>query len=406
MAFQEFTGIEYLMIDVANNFGPDLDKKDWDVRLAWFKDNEHHLESLIKKAEEPALYYAGVKTYRKAMLGEEVQYPISLDATASGMQIMACMTGDRKAAMICNVLDAGRRVDSYWEIYDSMLKALNGVATVKAKAVKNAVLTSLYGSQAVPRETFGADSVELEQFYATMAKEAPAVWELNNFYLDIWDPEAYSYEWVLPDNFHVVNKVMAPTSKEVTFMGKKYVVNYEVNQPTETGRSLGANSTHSVDGMIVREMTRRCDYDPIRVDALRMAVNGIKSDLVGDTTKADDNMVAILWDHYLKSGFLSARIMNHLSISNMHMVKVNVIRDLLDSLPKKPFCVLSVHDCFRCLPNYGNDLRRQYNNLLALIAKSELLSYILSQITGQTIKIEKYDPDMWKEIYDANYAIC
>ena len=34
MAFQEFSGKDYLRIDIANSFG--LDKEDWDVRLAWF----------------------------------------------------------------------------------------------------------------------------------------------------------------------------------------------------------------------------------------------------------------------------------------------------------------------------------------------------------------------------------
>ena len=54
MAMTQFTGMEYLMIDVANNFG--LGKKDWSERLDWFKANEGKLESLVKSAEEPALY--------------------------------------------------------------------------------------------------------------------------------------------------------------------------------------------------------------------------------------------------------------------------------------------------------------------------------------------------------------
>ena len=62
MTFQSFTGREYLKIDVANQFG--LDKENWNDRLAWFDENEANLEDLVKKAEEPAMYMAGVRAWR------------------------------------------------------------------------------------------------------------------------------------------------------------------------------------------------------------------------------------------------------------------------------------------------------------------------------------------------------
>lgn len=80
--FQKFTGKQYLQIDIANNFG--LDKKNWNQRLAWFQENEDNLENLIKQADEPALFYAGVQAWRATQRGEATGYPISLDATSSG----------------------------------------------------------------------------------------------------------------------------------------------------------------------------------------------------------------------------------------------------------------------------------------------------------------------------------
>ena len=82
MAFQEFSGKEYLKIDIANNMG--LDKEDWDVRLAWFDENESRLDTLVKQAEEPALFFAGITAWQKVCKGEPTGYPISLDATSSG----------------------------------------------------------------------------------------------------------------------------------------------------------------------------------------------------------------------------------------------------------------------------------------------------------------------------------
>jgi hypothetical protein len=115
--------------------------------------------------------------------------------------------------------------------------------------------------------------------------------------------------------------------------------------------------------------------------------------------------VITLWDHYQETGFLSARILSYLDMDNLGMIDPNLILQLVQSLPAKPFEVISIHDCWRCLPNYGNDLRRQYNNLLAEIAGSNLLSSIVSQIVGRKITVGKLDPSMVHDIRDTNYAL-
>ena len=57
------------------------------------------------------------------------------------------------------------------------------------------------------------------------------------------------------------------------------------------------------------------------------------------------------------------------------------------------------------LPNYGNDLRKQYNHILSHIARSNMLEFLIEQITGKNIKIAKLDPDLWKDILQTNYSL-
>lgn len=66
-----------------------------------------------------------------------------------------------------------------------------------------------------------------------------------------------------------------------------------------------------------------------------------------------------------------------------------VIRDLVRSLPEKPFTVISIHVCFRVHPNHGNDLRRQYNQILSEIAASDMLAFLVSQVTGTRIQVTR-----------------
>ena len=400
MAFQEFTGKEYLKIDIANNMG--LDKEDWDVRLAWFDENEGRLDTLVKQAEEPALFFAGITAWQKVCKGESTGYPISLDATSSGIQLLAALTGDRKAAALCNVIDTGHREDAYTGLYQSMLNRIGEGAKITRKDRKQAIMTAFYSSTAVPKKVFGEGAL-LNIFYETMKEECPGPWEVTETMLAIWDNTALMNEWVMPDNFHVKIKVMGNVTDYVQFLNEPFEVNYSVNQPIEGGRSLGANMIHSVDGMLVREMTRRCDYDPEQITKIKRWVNECR----GGTSRSreEDKMVMRLADLHRESGFLSARVLQYVDPANMGHIEPGALLSLVQSLPAKPFQVLSIHDCWRCLPRYGNDLRRQYNQLLAEVSRSDLLSFLVSQIVKRKITVSKIDPDMFDDIIETNYAL-
>lgn len=401
---QQFTGKQYLQMDIANHFG--LDKEDWSVRLAWFESHKDVLDGMLKHAEVPAQYFAAVTAWHEVEKGNPIGYPIALDATASGMQILACLTGDRRAAQLCNVVNMGRRMDAYTEVYKYMLMKAGAQGRVTRDMVKTGVMTSLYNSEAEPKRVFGT-GILLTKFYETMEEELPAVWELNQYYKAIWDCTRDTYTWILPDNFHVMCKVTDHVQEEVLFLGEHFDVVTKIHGPTAEGRSLSANTTHSIDGMIVREIGRRCNYKPSAVKQVRFLMENpdVWNNDESVTRDAVTETLVALLDRYQASGYLSARILDCIHYGNAHLVPVDAVLALLDSLPAKPFEVFSIHDCFRCLPTYGNDLRKQYTLQLHLIAKSRMLSDLLSQLMGHDVQIDPLDPTLADDILLSEYAL-
>lgn len=401
MAFQEFTGKEYLKIDIASNFG--LDKLTWDERIEWFDKNEDNLRNMIKQAKEAPLFFAGILAWEAAKRGEPSGYPISLDATSSGIQILSCLMLCRATAELCNVIDVGKRMDAYTTLYQRLCDLVGDSQKIDREDVKQAIMTAFYNSEAVPREIFGEGTPMLANFFKTMNEGAPGAWKLNEFFKQLWNPKAIINSWVLPDNFHVHVKVMGVQTRKARF--NNYVVDVirKINAAQDNGRSLGANTIHSIDGYIVREMERRCNYDPIVVANIRKWLNQAQLNVNEATPEAE--MLKILDNHYKRSGIFSARVFEFIREDNIHLVDKKALTDLLDSLPAKPFEVLPVHDCFRCLPNYGNDLRRQYNRQLFEIANSRLIDDLLTQIRGKEIFAPRMDESMIYEILDTNYAL-
>ena len=148
------------------------------------------------------------------------------------------------AASLCNVVDTGHREDAYTAVYQAMTEYIGESGKITRNQCKDAIMKALYGSTAVPKRIFGEGEL-LQVFYDAMSLMAPHAWNLNQAFLAIWNPEAMKYSWTLPDNFHVHTKVKALVEENFHFMNAPEQVVHEVNMPTATGRSLGANTVHS-----------------------------------------------------------------------------------------------------------------------------------------------------------------
>ncbi len=407
---QEFTPEEYLKIDIATNFG--LDKENWSDRISWFENNKHHLNDFLDQAEEPPLYYAAVKAFQATQRNEEIGYPISLDATASGAQILSILMGCEKSARLCNVIDTGNRLDFYTEIFKYMKTNLNQTNLLSRQVLKDGMMPWFYGSEKLPDKMFGKDTEERQMFETTVQEEAPGLYALRNVLVTLWDPTALKHSWVLPDNFHVHVKVSHKQPLPFICMGEEDVAVLTTNHPKETGLSNAANTIHSVDGLVVREMGYRCMYDEtqiifIKKHLMRTSVNRfgeIGSSYKMNTKTKNARMVKTLLERYRKSDFLSARILNYIDQDTIYLIPREPLIELLESLPAKSFDILTNHDCFRCHPNYGNDLRRQYKQILYELAKSEILSDIVTQLCGEEYQIKKFGMNP-KDILNSEYAI-
>ena len=65
----------------------------WDKRLHWYEINKDNLIPLAERAKEKFLYIKAVSALDDALAGKATGYIMSLDATASGAQIIACLMG-------------------------------------------------------------------------------------------------------------------------------------------------------------------------------------------------------------------------------------------------------------------------------------------------------------------------
>jgi DNA-directed RNA polymerase len=257
---------------------------------------------------------------------------MSIDATASGLQIMSALSGCKDTAKVCNMLNTGTREDVYQMIADKMNVLLNGKYGVTRKDVKKPCMTTFYNSTAVPFKAFNKH--QLKAFNDTLDGLMPGAMEVMEAINEYWNYDNDVHQWSLPDG-HVARVPVTEMSDvriEVDELDHRtFTYRYNKQQPSENYRSLVANIVHSVDGYVARQMVRNC---------------------------------------------------NDMGIELVH-----------------------IHDCFVFSPDYLQAVSQTYREVLADIADSDLLSDILSEISGGYVEVVKLSTDLSKDILNSEYML-
>ena len=128
----DYSGKEYLQIDIANHYDNGLSSKSFEDRIDWVNQHEMVLEDLEDKADDFFQFGSAVMAYRDAQAGKPSGYPVSFDACSSGIQILSTIIGCKVGAANSGVTGQTRK-----DIYRKATKVMNkllGTDSVWGKA--------------------------------------------------------------------------------------------------------------------------------------------------------------------------------------------------------------------------------------------------------------------------------
>ena len=408
--FKTYTGFQYLCIDIANSYGKDKDL--FEDRIQWVLDNIKDLESLVPTADDQPLFLKAVMALRSSQKGNPTGHLISLDGVCSGTQIMSALTGCIKGATITGMIDPNVRADAYSSLTKEMnnLMVQDGLTeiTISRDDAKQAMMKGGYGSVAVPKELFGDLIGYYEQAFLNIA---PGAAELLPEMLNAWDPTKLVNQWTQADGFEVVIPVMDTKSTRIQvdeLGGASITVEYKENMPLDFSASLVANTVHSVDALVVRNMIRRCSYNKPQVESVLYVLETLL-DAGNDPCVMTDKHIIKYVSLAQRFNWIDPVIISFIDMENINQLPnwyaIRLIKLIKMMLVYPPFDLLTVHDAFRCHANNANAVRYWYKEILAEIAESNILSCIMSDILGVKGTYPKLG-NIGDLIRQSNYSLC
>lgn len=244
------TGLKYA---IAGHAGKD--KLTWKQRLEWFDSLEGDIST--DDWDEPILGRKALRAWNDSIEDIPTGYWMSLDATASGLQIMAILTDCEQTAELTNLTDPDKMHDLYGQVQTFINSRADNKVT--RDDVKYPLMTTFYNSKEYPKKVF--DKQQLELFYEAIDGLLPgpaAVLEILNA---CWNKDALYHQWTLPDGHVAHVPVEVTVTKEIDDpdLGK-IVFSHKANEPSSVFRSLAPNVIHSIDGWIAREMIMRANF--------------------------------------------------------------------------------------------------------------------------------------------------
>lgn len=412
---QEYTGWQYLLIDAYNHHQKAL--RTFEQRIAWTEEHLHMLEDMADTADDKPRYIKAVMAIRAAAKGDPIGHMVSLDASASGMQIMSAITGCKTGAAATGLIDPTAPSDAYSLCSSHMARILGRELHNQKSRLKNAVMTSLYGSVKEPEMEFGEGTEELDAFYQSMEQLAPGAVKLLEQLLMSWQPGTLIHEWQLPDGYEAKARVLEKVESRIRLEeleGASFTYRYHENQGKDWDRKNAANVVHSIDAYIMRSLVRRCSYCPETMEQAIAILNKERKrrKAMGYYTAPHSTGSAKFKYYtslYRESRMPDLAILPHLTEKCVQFMESAHLEDLwrvvCQSHAHSPFSIVAVHDDFFCHPNNMNHLRRHYANIMADLADSNIIEWVLSQIHNTKGTYTKESENLGDLIRKSAYAL-
>jgi len=259
-------------------------------------------------------------------------------------------------------------------------------------------MVTFYNSKAEPKKVFGDDTPEYLRFMDTMEKELLGAMLgmriINNF----WDTTVDAQHWTQLDGMacHVKVKTHQKAIIEVEEIGSSFTYVWDEVGASDNGISLPANMTQSFDGLVVREMKARCNYNLIDV-RLKHAAMTYELDQRTDTPIVPREPEMICMPHIHDMKLTDIKLVNTFDLTRM-VARLNLMLD------KKPFAVVTVHDELKAHPNNMNEVRYNYKEIMAEIAACPALTRVLGSMQECDL-FEKLSYDLPQLIRESEYAL-
>ena len=158
------------------------------------------------------------------------------------------------------------------------------------------------------------------------------------------------------------------------------------------------NVIHSIDGMVVREMQRRCNHDKDNLNRVLEILNDVL--FVEDYNNIEP---------INEGNFISLRLVDKILSGEKDHYNINdllLLRKLIkETLSRKSFPIITVHDEFKSAPNNMNVVRQTYIDILAELADSNVLQDIIQQITQTDGVYSKSINNLSDYIRNSEYAL-
>jgi DNA-directed RNA polymerase len=240
-------GLYWLRFQLATTYG--LDKAPMEERQAWASENNQLITlvatdpianiHLWEQVEEPFLFLAACEEYHALVIAKSrtlTHLPIAVDATCSGLQVLAGLSHDRSTAELVNVLPGEKPQDAYKAVAKVVNKKLpkDFAFELTRSDVKRVVMTIPYNAKPFSNRGYirtalkeRGEDVTPEQLTVVVARTREAMEEIVPGPMRVMDwlnreiGEAIRngkdvIEWTTPSGFRVRQDLRKIETEQIT----------------------------------------------------------------------------------------------------------------------------------------------------------------------------------------------